>query len=59
MHAQNIIISSIINIILGTYMTLDEHENLQHDNEWDIHMSSENYEESGYGLHVDLLMVLH
>ena len=37
----------------------NEHENLQSDNEEDIHMSSKNYEESGYGLDVDMLTILY
>ena len=27
------------------------------DNEQDVHMSSENYEENGYGLDLDLLII--
>ena len=34
------------------------HENLHFDNEQDIHTSSEMYEESGYGLNLDMLTIL-
>ena len=34
---------------------LNEHENIYFDNERDNHMSSRNYEDSGYGLNLDLL----
>ena len=33
----------------------DEYENLHFDNEYDIHMSSKNYEDSGYDLNLDFL----
>lgn len=36
---------------------LNEHENLQFDNESDISMSSKNVEESGYVLHLELLTI--
>ena len=33
----------------------NEHKNLHSSNAWDIHMNSKNYEESGYGLDLELL----
>ena len=36
---------------------LNEHKNLHFDNELDISMSSKNYEESGYGLELELLTI--
>ena len=36
----------------------DENENLHFDYEQDIHMSSETYEESGYGPNLALWMIL-
>ena len=42
----------------GPTWPLNEHANLHFDNECDIHMSSQNYEDSGHGLHLDLLTIL-
>ena len=39
--------------------TFNEHKNLHLDNKYDVHMSSKNYEESGYGLDLDLLTILY
>ena len=44
--------------VWGGYMT-NEHENLHFGNEHNIHMSSNNYEESGYDLDLDLLTTLY
>ena len=41
----------------GPTWPFHEHKNLHFDNEWDIHMSSENHEESNYGLNLDLLSI--
>ena len=40
-------------------LTINEHENLHFDNEWDIYMSSnfQNYEANGYDLNLDLLII--
>ena len=49
------ILGSIITKIEGTYMVcLHKHENLDFDDEHDIHMSSEVYEESDKGLDLHL-----
>ena len=37
----------------------DDHKNLHLDHEQDIRMSSRNYEESGYGLALDLVTILN
>ena len=53
------ILGSIVNII-GGYQPIwpfNEHKNLHFDNEYDVHMSSKNYEESGYGLNLDSLAI--
>ena len=47
------ILGSIVDITGRTGMTINEHKNLHFDNEWDTHVSSETYEESGYGLNLD------
>ena len=45
--------------IIGTPLwTFHEHENLHFDNEEDVHMSSKNTKESGYGLNLHLLTIL-
>ena len=62
LRAQNLItiLGSIVNIIGGEPIwPFNEHENLHFDDEWDIHMSSEKYEESGYSLNLDLLTILY
>ena len=43
----------------GPICPLDEHEILLIDNEKDIHMSFKNYEESSYGLDLNLLTILY
>ena len=35
----------------------NEHETLHFDNDYDVHMSSKTYEESGHGVDLDLLTV--
>jgi hypothetical protein len=50
------ILGSIANII-GGYQPFMEHKNLHFDNEYDVHMSSKNYEASGYGLDLDSLAI--
>ena len=48
-----IILCSIVNVIWGwgdAIQPFNEHKNLHFDNELNIHMSSQNHEESGYGL---------
>ena len=60
--AQNMItvLGSIVNIIAGELIwPFNEHENLHFDNEWNIHMSSEKYEERGYSLNLDILTTLY
>ena len=49
LHIESIvtILSSIIDIIEETYMTLNEIEKIHFNSEYDIHMSSKYYEESG------------
>lgn len=42
----------------GTCMIIKKKESLQFDNEQSIHMSSENDEEIGYGVDVDVLIIL-
>ena len=51
----------IVNIIGGyLYKPLNEHKNLHFDYEYqEIDMSSDNYEDSGYGLDLDLLTILY
>ena len=39
-------------------MIFNEHKNLHFDNEQDIQMNSNKYEESDYGLDLDLLTIL-
>jgi hypothetical protein len=41
------------------YDQFEEHEDLHVAGDEDIHMSSEIYEESGYGLDLDLLTILY
>ena len=55
LHAQYTIsiLGLIANIVEGNYMAVDKRENLHFENEWDIHRSSKNYEESGYSLQLD------
>jgi hypothetical protein len=41
-------------------MTINEHKiNVHFDNEFDVHISSENHEENGYVHKLDLLIILH
>ena len=56
LRAQHLltILDIIVNIIRWNYATFINTENLHFDNEQEIHMSSENYEESGYRLDLDL-----
>ena len=52
------ILGSIVNISWrGPISPSNEHENLHFDMKQDIHTSSKNYEESGYGLSLDLLTI--
>ena len=53
------ILSSIVNMTGHlTNRDFNRHENLQFDNEADSHMSSENYQENGYGHDMGLLIIL-
>lgn len=55
-----IIIGSIVNIIgRDLYTTLNEHNILLFDIEYDIHTSFGNYEESDHGLHLDWLITFY
>ena len=58
-----IILGSIVNVIWGwgldAIRSFIEHKNLHFDNELNIHVSSQNHEESGYGLFLDLLNLLY
>jgi hypothetical protein len=61
LRAKNMIaiLDSIVDIALkGLNEHFIEHENLHFDNEEDIHMSSKNYEESGYDLDLGLLVTI-
>ena len=51
------ILSSIVNIIGGTYMVNNEQKNFHFDSELKIRMSSKNHDESGYGLDFDSLAI--
>ena len=51
------ILGSIGNNMEGPIWPFNEHKNLHFDNEEDIHVSSKNYEESGYSLNLDLLAI--
>ena len=52
------ILGSVFNNNCRTPIWLvNEHENLHFDNEQGIHMNSKTYEESGYGLNLDLLTI--
>ena len=61
MCAQDMILSldSIFKIIGRDLYDCNEEENLHLDNDQDIHMSIEIYEEAGYGLDLDLLTMLY
>ena len=52
------IVRSIVNII-GSMCLVHEHETCHFDSEQDIHMSCKFYEESVYGLDLDLLTILY
>jgi hypothetical protein len=43
----------------GPIWTLNEHENLEFDDEQDTQMSAETYEESGNTLNLDLFTISH
>ena len=43
----------------GPIWSFNEHKDFHFDNAYDIHMSSKNNEESGCGLHLDLLSILY
>ena len=43
----------------GPIWPFNEHDNLYLDDDWDIHVSSKIYEESGYGLNFDLITISH
>ena len=60
MHAfRNLlsILDAIVNIIEELLGSFDNLENLHFDNEYNVHRSSENHEGSGYGHHLDLLII--
>ena len=61
LYAHNMItnLDSIVNIIGEPIWPFDEHKNPHFDNEYDIHMSSENYEEGGYSLNLDLQTIFY
>ena len=43
----------------GPVWPLNEHENLHFENEYDIHLSSKNYEATGYRRNLDFLIISH
>ena len=57
-RVEKIATSSVQNMIT-TLNQFNEHGNPHFDNEWDIHMNSKHYEESGYNLNLDLLTILY
>ena len=69
LHVQNTmtILGLIVNMIWarrgggggGAIWLFNEYENLHFDNERDIHTSPGNDEKSGYGLDLDLLLILY
>ena len=59
LRAQNMLtlLGAVVNMYFGGggIWSLNKHTNLHFDNEQEIHMSSQNYEKSGYDLDLDLL----
>ena len=43
----------------GRYMLFEEHEDWHFDDEWHVHLSSKNDEESGYGIQLGLITNLY